>query len=102
MNETPNHQAEGDALGRRVDKMLASGRITAAEAERVRSAATPAAADAAIQAIRLRHMTAHVEDAVSAGTVGESDGADLLEQAKHEGPAALRSIRRQPREDRTD
>jgi hypothetical protein len=90
----PHQQPDPEGLARRVDKMLASGRITAAEADAIRLATTPEEADTAIDAIRQRHMSTHVDEAVAAGSVTEADGQELVERARSEGPEVLRGLRR--------
>lgn len=90
----PHQQPDPEGLARRVDKMLVAGRITAAEADAIRSAATPEEAEAAIDAVRQRHMSAHVGEAVAAGSVSEADGQELVERARSEGPEVLRDLRR--------
>ena len=57
MSNTPSHQRlpDRDRILRQLDKMLASGRLTPEEAERLRSA-DPAEFEAAVRAISERHM----------------------------------------------
>lgn len=81
-------------LGKRLDKMLASGRITEAEADSVRAAATPDEREAAARAIQLRHARARVDDAVAEGGVSPEDAAVLRARLESgEAPGFLRGLR---------
>lgn len=92
-----NHaqQTEAERLLRRLDKMVAAGRVTDEEAERVRAAADSGERDEAVREIRLRHARARVGAEVRDGRVTQ-DEADLilrrLENGEH--PRLLRGLRR--------
>ncbi|MFN2568645.1 MAG: hypothetical protein ABR564_03465 [Candidatus Dormibacteria bacterium] len=76
----------------RLDKMVASGRVTEAEAAGLRTAVQPEEFEAAVGSIRLRHAAARLDAAVEDGqmTRQEADGyRDGL--AKGEHPRALRT-----------
>jgi len=91
----------GHGAGRwqtRLDKMLAAGRITAAEAASVRLADDEGAREAALGAIRLRHARERVQVAVDSDQMSESDAAAFLERvANGEEPKALRALLRRGR-----
>lgn len=91
---TTHQQPDPGGLARRVDKMLATGRITPAEADAIRSATTSEERDAAIAAVRERHVRAHVYEAVAAGSVSDDEGAELIDRAHSEGPEVLSGLRR--------
>ncbi len=92
-----NHaqQTEAERLLRRLDKMLAAGRVTDEEAKRVRAAADSGERDEAVREIRLRHARARIGAEVRDGRVTQ-DEADLilrrLENGEH--PRLLRGLRR--------
>lgn len=76
----------------RLDKMVASGRVTETEAARLRAAIQPEEFEAAVRSIRLRHAGARLDAAVQGGqmTQQEADGyRDGL--AKGEHPRSLRN-----------
>ena len=86
----------GHGAGRwqtRLDKMLAAGRITAAEAASVRLADDEGAREAALGAIRLSHARERVQVAVDSDQMSENDAAAFLERvANGEEPKALRAL----------
>ena len=65
-----------------LDRMVASGRITPEEADRLRAAAGTTEFDAVMAAIRARHAQAHTDAAVAAGTMSPEDAAAALEQVR--------------------
>lgn len=76
----------------RLDKMVASGRVTETEAAGLRAAGQPEEFEAAVRSIRLRHAGARLDAAVEGGqmTRQEADGyRDRL--AKGEHPRSLRT-----------
>jgi polyhydroxyalkanoate synthesis regulator phasin len=76
----------------RLDKMVASGRVTDAEATRLREANTPAEFEDAVRAIRGRHAAVHLDAAVESGEMTGEDAAAFLERLSHgEHPRSLRS-----------
>lgn len=69
-----NHQRILEQL----DRMVASGRITPEEANRLRGAAGTTEFDAVMTNIRARHAQAHTDAAVAAGTMSPEDAAAAL------------------------
>jgi hypothetical protein len=65
-----------------LDRMVAAGRITAEEANRLRATAGTPAFDAVMATIRARHAHAHTETAVAAGTMTPEAAAAALEQVR--------------------
>jgi hypothetical protein len=65
-----------------LDRMVASGRITPEEADRLRKAAGTTEFEAAMGAIRARHAQVHTDAAVAAGTMSPEDAAAALERAR--------------------
>jgi hypothetical protein len=85
----------GAALERRLDKMVAAGRVTEEEAERVRAATTPAERDDATRAIQRRHAQGRIDEAVADGRLTEEDGAAFSARLERgEDPSFVLSIRR--------
>ena len=75
-----------------IDNMVASGRITAEEAARLRSTEGSADFDAAIADIRARHAGVHMEGAINAGEMTREEADDYLERLrKGEHPKGLRA-----------
>ena len=62
---------------RQLDRMVAAGRVTAQEAERLRGAPDPAAFEAALGEIRARHAGADLDAAVAAGQLTRAEADDL-------------------------
>lgn len=76
----------------RIDKMVASGRITEDEAERLRATEGTADFDAAIGVIRARHAAAHMEGAVDAGELSQEEADGYLGRLRNgEHPKGLRA-----------
>jgi len=65
-----------------LDTMVASGRITAEEATRLRATAGTPEFDEAMAAIRARHAQVHTDAAVAAGTMSPEDAAASLAQVR--------------------
>ncbi len=81
-----------------VDKMVASGRITEAEAERLRATEGTADFDAAIAGIRARHASAQMESAVGAGEMSQEEADRYLDRLRSgEHPEGLRARLRKHR-----
>ena len=72
--------ANHDRVERRLDKMVEAGRVTADDAERVRTAESPDERDAAVTAIRAQHVRARIDEAVAEGRLSEQDAAGLCQQ----------------------
>ncbi len=76
----------------RLDKMVASGRVTETEAARLRAAAEPDQFDEAVRGIRVRHAAARLEAAVEGGQMTQEEAAGYLERLrKGEHPRSLRT-----------
>lgn len=65
-----------------VDKMVASGRITAEEGERLRAAQGTDAFEEAVANVRARHAQAHTNSAVSDGRMSQAEADGLLERVR--------------------
>jgi len=86
----------------RADQMAKSGRLTDAEAERMRSADKPDEVDEVIRSMRVRHAGAKLGAAVEDGSITpeEADGfLDRLRKGEHSGAlrAQLRKLRQRSR-----
>lgn len=66
----------------RLDAMVASGRLTAEEADRLRATVGAPEFDEAMGAIRARHAAAHTDAAVAAGTMSPEDAASSLARVR--------------------
>jgi hypothetical protein len=62
---------------RQLDRMVAAGRVTAQEAERLRGAPDAAAFEAVMGEIRARHAGADLDAAVAAGQLTRAEADDL-------------------------
>jgi hypothetical protein len=69
--------ANHDRLERRLDKMVDAGRVSADDAERVRTAASSDEREAAVTAIRTQHVRARIDEAVVDGRLSEEQAAGL-------------------------
>jgi|HubBroStandDraft_6_1064221.scaffolds.fasta_scaffold991793_2 hypothetical protein len=78
-----------------LDRMVASGRITPEEADRLRATAGTTGFDSVMTTIRARHARAHTDAAVAAGVMRPEDAADALEQLREgdHSPDLRRRIR---------
>jgi hypothetical protein len=82
-------------LAARIHKMLAAGRITEDEADRVREAAGSGDLHAVVADIRLRHAQRWVDAAVADGRMTQAEADRTLERlARGEHPRPPRSGRR--------
>lgn len=70
----------GVRLDERLDKMLAAGRLTDEEAQRLRSATTADGREEVARAIQLRHARARIDEAVENGSVAEAETTALVER----------------------
>jgi hypothetical protein len=66
---------------RRLDKLVASGRITAREAEHLRAGA-PEEVDGAVVGIRVRHAGARLDAAVAAGELSREEADSILDRLR--------------------
>jgi len=69
-------------IPRRLDQLVASGRISAEEAQRLRAATGGGELDAAIAAIRARHAAAALEAAVGSGKVSREEVSEILDRIR--------------------
>jgi hypothetical protein len=84
-----------DGLEERLAKMLAAGRITADEAERVRAAAERGEVDDTVAEIRLGHVKDRLDAAVANGELTAEEADAVLERvAAGERPRLPRGRRR--------
>ena len=75
--------------------MLETGRVTVAEAERLRGAADTEDFDQAVREIRFRHATERIDEAVEDGSITPEEAATLLERLRNgEDPRILLGLRR--------
>ena len=75
-----------------LDKMVASGRITDAEATRLRATEGTAAFDAVVGEIRARHAGTHMEAAIAEGEMSQKEADGYLERLRRgEHPQGLRA-----------
>jgi hypothetical protein len=75
-----------------LDKMVASGRMTQAEAENLRTAQGTPDFEVALGAIRARHASAYLEAAVEAGEMTPQDAEDQSQRLlRGEHPKGLRA-----------
>lgn len=81
-----------DTLHSRLDRMVATGRVTPEEASRVRTAATGDDRAAAIAAIQLRHARERLASAVAGGRLTTAEADAALRHAEECGD--LSSVRR--------
>jgi polyhydroxyalkanoate synthesis regulator phasin len=79
-----------------VDRMVASGLITAEEAAQLRAAQGTEGFEEAIVAIRARHAQAHTDTAVSHGRMNQEEADGLLERVRSGEHSS--ELRRQIRE----
>jgi SAM-dependent methyltransferase len=85
---------DDDQFIERLDKMVAAGRITKEEAERLRSA-EPSMRDDIVREIRLRHARAKLGPAVEDGRVTQAEADDIVGHvASGERPRFLGHLRR--------
>lgn len=88
------HMSSARAL-RRIDKMVASERVTEEEAERLRAAAEAGDVEAEARTVRLRHLQVKVDDAVGDGRLSQEEAADVLKDAEDgRHPVLLRKLLR--------
>jgi hypothetical protein len=73
-------------------KMVASGRITAEEADRIRAAAGTPAFEESIAAVRARHASVHLASAVADGEMTTAEADEHLRRLRDgEHPKGLRA-----------
>jgi hypothetical protein len=86
-------------LAARVDKMLAAGRITAEEADRVRAASSAGDdVERVVGEIRRRHATEWVAAAVEQDRLSEHEATEVLASVERgDGPGDIRRLRQRRR-----
>lgn len=85
---------QGVALEKRLDKMVAAGRLTIEEAERLRTA-TAGEREVLARAIQLRHARGRIDEAVEDGRLTEVEATVLSERLDNgDDLSLLRGIRR--------
>ena len=72
---------------RRLDRLVASGRLTTEEAARLQ-AGDPAEVDAVLAEVRVRHARAVLDAAVVEGGISRADADDLLDRVRLGEPSA--------------
>ena len=91
-----------------LDRMVSTGRVTAAEAERLRGAGNMAAFDAALAEIRARHGGPELDAAVADGQLTRPEADELLDRLRrgdhspglHQRVRPWRKLHRRPPGDR--
>jgi polyhydroxyalkanoate synthesis regulator phasin len=74
------------------DKLVAAGRLTADEAQRLRAAPDVSRAEQVVREIRARHASERLDAAVGEGAMSRQEADDLLERVRGgEHSRALRS-----------
>ena len=81
-----------DRILGQLDKMVAAGRITESEAERLRATAGTPEFDAAMGAVRARHAGAQMDGAIRSGEMTQEAADAYLERLRRgEHPKGLRA-----------
>jgi hypothetical protein len=84
----------GPRLDTRLSRLVAAGRITADDADRVRAAADAGDAEPEMRRVRLAHARALVDAAVMAGRLSPDDGAAVMSRFEANGdPRPLHTLR---------
>lgn len=84
----------GDGLEKKLTKMVAAGRLTEAEAERLRAAATPDEREDVARALQRRHAQGRIDQAVEDGRLTEVEATSLGQRLDEgEDLSVLRGIR---------
>jgi len=96
-------ETDHDRLLARLDHMVERGRVTEAEAAALRAAGDPSAVDAAVGAIRLRHASPKLVEAVEQGAMSEGEVEAFRERLRRgEHPRSLRAHLRRTERGATD
>ena len=84
--------ARRENLVERLGQLVESGRVTEAEATRLRAAAGPAEFDVVVRDISMRHVGAELSAAVEAGQLTQPEAGAYLERIKAgQHPRSLRA-----------
>ncbi|MFN2608770.1 MAG: hypothetical protein ABR511_12915 [Acidimicrobiales bacterium] len=94
MRDHGAHWRRGRGLESRLEKMVAAGRVTEAEAAAVRAADAAGDAEPAIRRIQARHATEWINAAVDKGRLSRVEADEALARLdRGEDPALLRGLR---------
>ena len=75
-----------------LDRMVEKGRLTRAEADRLRAANEPSAFDTALRSVRMRHANSKLAAAIEDGSVSQQDADAILDRlGKGEHSSAIRA-----------
>jgi hypothetical protein len=85
---------------RQLDRMVATGRVTRDEAERLRSADGPEAFQTALGEVRVRHAGTPLDAAVAGGQFSQPEADQLLERVRRgdHSPELRKQLRQRHRE----
>lgn len=78
----PHSRARAWRLPRKLDKLVASGRLTAEEADRLRSAEPTGQVEGVLTSIRVRHAAASLQTAVDSGQLDRAEADRILAQLR--------------------
>jgi len=80
--------------------MVAAGRLTKEEAQRMRAASTAGEREEVARAVQMRHARSRLKEAVDGGRLTPAEAEALVERLDHgEDVSILRGIRRRARKD---
>jgi len=88
------HRRTDVDVTKRVDRMLAAGRITKEEADRLRSAADADELEALIRDVRSRHASARLDAEVAEGRMSADEAAAALQSLASGGHSRFRGFLR--------
>ena len=98
MDDTEDHltRLSTPQILRRLERMVATGRVGEDDAAQLRAAADSGGLDTAVVELRRKHATARVDAAVERGRLGEDEARRILERLESgEDPRQLlRGLRR--------
>lgn len=90
--EGPVNAKQRERIVASLDRMVASGRLTKEEADRLRGADEPGQFDSAIRGIRVRHAAAKLAAAIEDGSLSQEDADVILNRLQSgEHSAAIRA-----------
>jgi polyhydroxyalkanoate synthesis regulator phasin len=75
-------QVNEDRIVEQLHRMVETGRISDAEAQRLRSTRGTAEFAAVLNEVRARHAAAHLDRAVEEGRMGAEQAADFLDRVR--------------------
>lgn len=96
LSEIQGDWGKRERLVEHLDRLVASGRLTEGEAERLRTADDPDAFNAVLREIRVRHARATLEAAVDGGQMTRTEADEVLERMSRgeHGPSLRRHVGR--------